>query len=368
MKYFIFALLVLGTIVLSGCEDSSSCLTCRGNWINDIDRAIANIPASNSSADLSNYYNKTAYWINASNSFLKSYTETDPISIPKINNLNLTKLKITDWQTNISNYYTKSSYWANSTASFVKRNDWTTIDNYPTGCSAGQYVSAIGDTLTCSTPASGGSTCKTIYEDEFMTYGTTRTTGIGTCGAVLSGTAAATTDVYMGTIRFSDSTTINGGFRCYSGYTMYFIGGEKVSVRFKPNTNVLNTTIRIGFADSTTVAAPTDGCYLQCFNLVCTGYCKNNAGPTATASTYTLSANTWYTYTSEMNSAATSMNFSIYNAAKTTLLWSKAVTGNIPNTNARVFGTVLEAYQSTASAAAILVNWDYAKLEDCTWT
>ena len=35
-------------------------------------------------------------------------------------------------------------------STYVKRNDWTTIDDYPTGCSAGNYVQAIGDTLTCA--------------------------------------------------------------------------------------------------------------------------------------------------------------------------------------------------------------------------
>jgi hypothetical protein len=33
---------------------------------------------------------------------------------------------------------------------------WTIHDSYPAACSAGQYVTAIGDTLTCSTPAGGG--------------------------------------------------------------------------------------------------------------------------------------------------------------------------------------------------------------------
>ena len=41
MKYLLLIMLLLGTIVLSGCEDSSSCLTCRGTWEQDIDRAIA---------------------------------------------------------------------------------------------------------------------------------------------------------------------------------------------------------------------------------------------------------------------------------------------------------------------------------------
>lgn len=37
-------------------------------------------------------------------------------------------------------------------ADYMNRSAWTTIDNYPSACSAGQFVSTIGDTLTCSTP------------------------------------------------------------------------------------------------------------------------------------------------------------------------------------------------------------------------
>ena len=32
---------------------------------------------------------------------------------------------------------------------YVQASDWTTIDNYPSACSAGQYVHTIADTLTC---------------------------------------------------------------------------------------------------------------------------------------------------------------------------------------------------------------------------
>jgi len=35
---------------------------------------------------------------------------------------------------------------------FVNRSLWTSIDNYPTACSAGQYVSGLADTLNCSSP------------------------------------------------------------------------------------------------------------------------------------------------------------------------------------------------------------------------
>jgi len=33
---------------------------------------------------------------------------------------------------------------------------WTQHNDYPAGCSAGDYVTAIGDTLTCATPSGGG--------------------------------------------------------------------------------------------------------------------------------------------------------------------------------------------------------------------
>lgn len=45
---------------------------------------------------------------------------------------------------------------------YVSRNSWTDHDNYPSPCSAGQYVTQIGDTLTCSTPSY---TTDTYYDD-----------------------------------------------------------------------------------------------------------------------------------------------------------------------------------------------------------
>jgi len=42
--------------------------------------------------------------------------------------------------------------------------DWTVHDSYPSACSAGDYVSAIGDTLTCGTPAGGGDMTIATYD------------------------------------------------------------------------------------------------------------------------------------------------------------------------------------------------------------
>jgi len=52
----------------------------------------------------------------------------------------------------LTNYFTK----LNVVAKFVNRTDWTSNDNYPTDCTAGKFVTGLGDTLTCGTPAAGG--------------------------------------------------------------------------------------------------------------------------------------------------------------------------------------------------------------------
>lgn len=76
-----------------------------------------------------------------------------------INNELATKLSGSYTSTATSSFqpignYLSGSYSSTATSSFVSRSDWTTIDNYPSACSAGDYVSAIGDTLTCGTPSS----------------------------------------------------------------------------------------------------------------------------------------------------------------------------------------------------------------------
>ncbi len=40
--------------------------------------------------------------------------------------------------------------WTANQSLYVRRNTWTDINNYPSACSAGYYVTGIGDTLTCT--------------------------------------------------------------------------------------------------------------------------------------------------------------------------------------------------------------------------
>jgi len=54
-----------------------------------------------------------------------------------------------------ANYYLKSEVYNQTETEnyFVNRTDWTTIDNYPSSCSAGDFVTGLADTLSCSTPS-----------------------------------------------------------------------------------------------------------------------------------------------------------------------------------------------------------------------
>ena len=57
--------------------------------------------------------------------------------------------KITINRTTEDSFYYRKTEVSNL---FVNRTDWTTHDNYPAACTAGEYVTQIGDTLTCSIP------------------------------------------------------------------------------------------------------------------------------------------------------------------------------------------------------------------------
>lgn len=57
-----------------------------------------------------------------------------------------------DWGDHSVAGYNLQSY---ASSTYVWASDWTTIDNYPAACGVGEYVSGLGDTLTCSAPAGG---------------------------------------------------------------------------------------------------------------------------------------------------------------------------------------------------------------------
>lgn len=79
-------------------------------------------------------------------------------------------------------------------SSFVDLNDWTSIEDYPSGCPIGEYVSAVGDTLTCSAPVGGGTVLAgnigqiPYYADNDTILTATSTITIGTDSTLTLGT------------------------------------------------------------------------------------------------------------------------------------------------------------------------------------
>jgi hypothetical protein len=79
----------------------------------------------------------------------------------------------------IANYPT----YTYATSTFVARNLWTSIDNYPADCAAGNYVSGIGDTLTCTALPAGSGATTTIVSNitsngPNFTFATSSVTGL----------------------------------------------------------------------------------------------------------------------------------------------------------------------------------------------
>ena len=71
-----------------------------------------------------------------------------------------------------------------TTARYVNRSVWTSIDNYPSGCAANNYVQSIGDTLTCVN----------VVNDTDTTYSAGNGISLGGTTFTVAGNTALTQD------------------------------------------------------------------------------------------------------------------------------------------------------------------------------
>ncbi|NTV24048.1 MAG: hypothetical protein HGA85_06800 [Nanoarchaeota archaeon] len=258
---------------------------------------------------------------------------------------------------------------------------WASHDDYPAACGAGEYVTAVGDTLTCSTPAGGGTsapgTAKTnqIWQNEFCTlnlYQQQDFFGV----AISSGTITSQTgdQFHPCVLALQDSTTANGGYiiglHTAANQALLQINGSEVGTFiFQPKTATTVWTVRMGFLDTLTVTAPVDGCFFESVdNANIVGACRANNAQTNTSTRFTGSANlsvsNWYKGIIEVNADASSVSFRIYNSTNgnTALLWSDTVASNIPTASGRQTSFGVIATQSTVAAAQQLLWMDYMEL------
>jgi uncharacterized protein with putative carbohydrate binding module/uncharacterized protein DUF5907 len=198
---------------------------------------------------------------------------------------------------------------------------------------------------------------KPFYFYDFGQQGTTGIIGPWTWQTV-SGTGANTTGTanHPGIFRITSAAGANTGGVLLGGTAAYLLGGgEVIEVVFNIAT-LTNTLIRIGFQDSASSTAPTDGAWIE---IPSTGAAvlitKDNAGPTTSSTIATLSTATWYRARVSVNSDATSVTGEIWNDSGTSQ-GSQSNTTHIPTATGRECGSaVLALSQSTVA----IVDIDY---------
>jgi hypothetical protein len=180
---------------------------------------------------------------------------------------------------------------------------------------------------------------------------------------ISSGTQAkiASEANHPGILRISSSTTANSGGYIETDATAFLLGGgECFEVIFQPRVSGnANTTIRMGFLDTTSSTDATDGAYfeLPAGSLDIVGKTANNGTRTTSSAIATLTVNTWYRARLEVNSNATQVNFYVFNDSGTQL-GSQSITTNIPTAVGRETGAGVIATNS-GTTATLLAYFDW---------
>lgn len=220
---------------------------------------------------------------------------------------------------------------------------------------------------TWSTPAgSPDRTTMTVMESDFMH--TVANLGGLSATAIAAGTTAAVnaSSNHPGVISLNDSATTNGGYAFVTnGAMIHIAGGEKCEFIFFTDSASATVTGRLGFQDSATSSAPTDGTWLELVGngtgVVVTGKAASNSAGTSTGTTTTLTVSTWYRGVVEVNAGATSVAYTIFDASGAQV-WTDAVVASIPTGANRQTGFMLLMTESTVDAGAARVSLDWFKL------
>lgn len=204
-----------------------------------------------------------------------------------------------------------------------------------------------------------------FFENDFM-YNNSQSFSPWFGNAISSGTLAAVNGEanHPGLIQFSSSTTTNSGYYVLMNPVSLLISGDETSeFVFKTPTSIASTaTIRFNCQDALTYAAPTDGIWINLANTTLTGRTASNGSASTTASSYTVSANTWYRATIELNADATLATFKLFSDNSDTPLWTDTLSTNIPTGSGRNTGHGVLATSSGTSAVPLIIM-DYMNLK-----
>jgi len=164
---------------------------------------------------------------------------------------------------------------------------------------------------------------------------------------------------HPGIVTLRSSTSNNTGCRIYmNDLCTVVMGGEYAEFVFRP-LYVTYQESRLGWFNTFGTGTPSQGIYLRINGDVLTGETLESTPTTSTTGTsYTLTTNTWYRARIVVDSAASRVDFYLYDASGT-LLWSDYLTSSIPPSTDRVdFG--VNAYCPNAGATMReLLDMDY---------
>jgi len=177
-------------------------------------------------------------------------------------------------------------------------------------------------------------------------------------GTINAPNAGLITTHHPGVVRARSSTTTNSGYWIGANAGMFLLGGGEAFEAVFNITTLTNGTFRLGFHDATTSADAVDGAYLEVASTgVGTGKTASNSTRSTTATTYTLSAGTWYRLVIAVNSGATSVAYYLYNDAGTQL-WTDSLATNIPTASGRETGAAIIGTNSGTSATDLYhLDW-----------
>ncbi len=233
--------------------------------------------------------------------------------------------------------------------------------NGQTSISHGKFGSMITDLRFFKPSSSSGEGIfrdgrQVVFYDEFLTTDALYTTGEAINGGTTRQTNGSATEV--GVIALNSSETADGGYRftthssTSAGLANILQDGNVFTAKILQEYST-GVTVRIGFHNTVSVTAPTDGAYFEIVGGIAKGACSSGGGNSYTVNTYALALSTWYTVKVEIQSG--SAVFKIFDTSGVEL-FNESLSSNIP-TNAVGWGAVATESSTTARNGILILDY-----------
>lgn len=177
-----------------------------------------------------------------------------------------------------------------------------------------------------------------------------------TLAGIASGTATTAPPVAdanaQGTLLLRSSATANSGVRISTTQPLISASGLAFrAIAYLPT--FATRTLRVGFHDTSTVADAVDGAYFEVVDLTVVAKTASNSTRTTSDTTFVLTANTFYVFDIEYESA-TSVRFRVSQLTDGTLVYDQTISTNVPSGIARAFVASLVVTNSAATASNLM--------------